>query len=440
MSADTGKPPAASRLAGLPLRGASPFNRTAQHEAKRTEILSQAARLFNTRGSRSATLLDIARTLGLTKTSLYYYVKTKEELIYQCYLAALARHEQTLAVQEEAGVAGLTRIEGFIRQHFADRIAARSGDAPHFAALLEIASLNELHRTEVERRYIDMFRRLRQCLRDGIADGSVRRCETTAATLALLGALDWSFDWLRSLDANGLAHAADDAWALLSSGLAAAPSAAAVLSEVDPAPTQPGARGFDREQQKLAKQEAFYQTGTWCFNRKGFDGTSLDEIAEQLQVTKGAFYYHIRNKEDLLYQCYNRSLDIIAAIHADAATAPDGLRRLAHTCRRVFAVQNSSSGPLIRYTSITSLPIERRRDILERTESNNHCFGQFIRDGIDDGSVRAVNPLIAENLLAGAINASMDIELWRRVDDIDSAGIEYFDLFFNGLAAPDGAP
>ena len=59
--------------------GSSPFNRTVQHDAKRAAILSQAARLFNSRGSRSTTLLDIAQSLGLTKTSLYYYVKTKED-------------------------------------------------------------------------------------------------------------------------------------------------------------------------------------------------------------------------------------------------------------------------------------------------------------------------------------------------------------------------
>ncbi len=57
----------------------SPFNRTAQHDAKRTAILSQAAKLFNSKGSRATTLRDIAETLGLTKTSLYYYVKTKDD-------------------------------------------------------------------------------------------------------------------------------------------------------------------------------------------------------------------------------------------------------------------------------------------------------------------------------------------------------------------------
>ena len=50
-----------------------------------------------------------------------------------------------------------------------------------------------------------------------------------------------------------------------------------------------------------------------------------------------------------------------------------------------------------------------------------------------DGSVRPVNNFVAQQLIAGAINAAMDISLWRRVDDLDEAAKEYFDVFFNGL-------
>jgi AcrR family transcriptional regulator len=74
----------------------SPFNRKAQHDAKRVAILSEAARLFNGKGSRATTLQDVARGLGLTKTSLYYYVRTKEELIFQCYEAALQRQHAVM--------------------------------------------------------------------------------------------------------------------------------------------------------------------------------------------------------------------------------------------------------------------------------------------------------------------------------------------------------
>jgi AcrR family transcriptional regulator len=59
-------------------------------------ILSRAAKLFNTKGARSTTLADVANRLGLTKTSLYYYVKTKEDLIYQCYVSAMERLHRSL--------------------------------------------------------------------------------------------------------------------------------------------------------------------------------------------------------------------------------------------------------------------------------------------------------------------------------------------------------
>ena len=77
--------------------------------------------------------------------------------------------------------------------------------------------------------------------------------------------------------------------------------------------------------------------------------------------------------------------------------------------------------------------MNRRRQILKRTANNNRKFGALISDGIRDGSVRPINTLIAQHLIAGAINAAMDIKQWRKIDSIDDAAIDYFDVFFNGL-------
>ena len=127
-----------------------------------------------------------------------------------------------------------------------------------------------------------------------------------------------------------------------------------------------------RKQNRL-KQEAFSKTGTWFFNKQGFNGTSLDEIAEHLNVSKGAFYYHIKNKEDLLFNCYNRSLDItsrkstLTAMQSAGQWA--GKSRHAHAVK--FHVQNSDPGPLIRYNTITALPMARRKQMLTRTDEAN---------------------------------------------------------------------
>jgi len=420
---------------------ASPFNRTAQHDAKRMAILSQAARLFNHQGTRATTLRDIADSLGLSKTSLYYYVKTKEELVYQCYMAALAHHHDTLDEIESSQKDAFARLSAFILRHFDDWQAAQAGLAPHRAVLLEIPGLQPAHRKEVEARYIDLFRRLRDCLREGIAAATLRPCDPTSTVLAILGSLDWTFSWLHSLGADKVAAAAHQTITVLSHGLSSAGQDYRPLP-ITHQPIQTMTwQGFNRQEQHRLKQEAFYRTGTWFFNRKGFDGTSLDEIAEHLNVSKGAFYYHIRNKEDLLFNCYERSLAITEMINEEVVSnSTSGLERVAQTCHRMFFLQNCAEGPLIRYNSITALPMDRRKLILARTKRVNERFGEFLTAGVADGSVRAVDTFVAQQLIAGAINASMEIGLWRKTDDMDSAARDYFDVFFNGLLPRDKAP
>tara|TARA_R110002072_G_scaffold150253_2_gene298539 strand:- start:649 stop:1944 length:1296 start_codon:yes stop_codon:yes gene_type:complete len=412
----------------------SPFNRTVQHDAKRAAILSQAAKLFNHKGSRATTLRDIAESLGLTKTSLYYYVKTKEDLIYQCYMAALEHHHTNLDEVEKKYSSAVERASGYFLSHFDTWLAAQEGRASHVAVLLEIAALKGTHREEVEARYIALFKRLREYLKQGMAEGSLRQGEPTSTTLALLGSVDWTFSWLQHVPPEQLQTVGKEALDILAHGISNGAGAYKPVDIGNGDSETNALQGFNRKEQNRLKQEAFFKTGTWFFNKQGFNGTSLDEIAEQLNVSKGAFYYHIKNKEDLLFHCYIRSLDIMEEIHALAVQAKgSGLEKAELTCRRTFQVQNSDEGPLIRYNTITSLPIERRRQILKRTEAGNTHFGEFLNQGIQDGSVRPINTFVAQHLIAGAVNASMDIKLWRKVDDINLAAIDYFDVFLNGL-------
>jgi len=330
--------------------------------------------------------------------------------------------------------AAIDRTSAFFLQHFDNWLAAQEGRGPHIAALLEIATLKGPHREEVEARYIAMFRRIRRYIRQGIADGSLRQGESTSITRAILGSVDWTFSWLHNMPLEQVRDTAKEALDILAHGIFAGPGEYQPTDINYDGAGANALQGFNRQEQNRLKQEAFFKTGTRFFNRQGFNGTSLDEIAEHLNVSKGAFYYHIKNKEDLLLNCYRRSQDIIDRIHEQAILCESrGLEKVEMTCRRIFYIQNSKEGPLIRYNTITALPIERRLQILKRTDKANACFGDFIREGIKDGSVRPVSTFVAQNLIAGATNAAMDINLWRKVDGIDAAAIDYFDVFFNGL-------
>jgi AcrR family transcriptional regulator len=414
-------------------KAGSPFSRGAQHQAKRAAILSRAAKLFNTKGARSTTLADVANKLGLTKTSLYYYVRTKEDLIYQCYQSALARLHMSLDEVEAETDDSLERVLRAMERHIEISLDSLAGRGDFYAAPLEIAVLPVDHQEFLEQEYLRMFKRFRGYLRDGIEQGVIRQCHTTSTARALLTALDWSFYWLYEMPEAESKDAASKIRRLFTEGLV--PRDAHFEWKNSHSGTSAHAsQGFNREAQNRIKQEAFLRAGTHHFNRKGFSGTSLDDIAESLDVSKGAFYYHFANKEALLAQCYEFTLDqferIISQVEQSDLAPID---KLGTVCSEIFELQNSDQGPLIRYNTITALPPELRRAVLLRTDDTHARLGNMMAAGISEGSIEHQSVLVTRHLLFSAINAAVGIDQWRRIDNLTSAAHDFFDVFFLGL-------
>src|SRR5210317_261685 len=142
----------ASKNPALDRRNKSPFSRRNQHEVKLQTILSEAARLFNFQGTRATTLGDIAQSIGLTKTSLYYYAHNKEELVYKCYLASCDAGDEIMAEASQGAETGLDCLCNFVRVFFARWEEINKGSRPHTANLLEIPTLARKHREEIEAR------------------------------------------------------------------------------------------------------------------------------------------------------------------------------------------------------------------------------------------------------------------------------------------------
>ena len=159
---------------------------------------------------------------------------------------------------------------------------------------------------------------------------------------------------------------------------------------------------FDREAQNRLKQEAFLKAGTRCFNQKGFSGTSLDEIAEQLQVSKGAFYYHFANKEALLTQCFDYTLDQLeASRRAHRATGSTPSSKLEAACRHIFVLQNSDQGPLVHFNAITALPPEVRQRLLGRLTAVHATLENYVAQAPEARQFRDIPPWIVIQLLTG---------------------------------------
>jgi AcrR family transcriptional regulator len=81
-----------------------------------------------------------------------------------------------------------------------------------------------------------------------------------------------------------------------------------------------------------------------CFARYGYQGTTIDRIAGAAGVTKGALYYHFRDKEELLFEAVQDRITefeqrIVSGV--DPASDPAGaLREIARVCVHIATKNN----------------------------------------------------------------------------------------------------
>jgi AcrR family transcriptional regulator len=409
----------------------SPFNKSFLREQKRRAILSEAARLFNVHGARATRLSDVAEALDLNKASLYYYIKSKDDLIYQTYEASCDSLEALLKRADTLGKTGSEKLVWFVRSYFEAWQAIMLGERPQFATLTEIRALKPVHRSHLAARYRALFGRIKKFIQLGIQDNSLRPCQETDAALAIFGLVQLTVLWLPGLDPADTDRAADDFIDIILHGIAADGSAGMQI------PANESGLRNDGEPDLLrsSRREAFCRVGSAYFNRKGFKATFLDDIADELAVTKGAFYYSVKDKDDLLHQCFERSLALMTDTQERAGTrGGSGLEELQRCVFQLFDVQTGDAGPLIRFNLIPSLSAAHKNKILAGIERVSDGFGALIEKGIADGSIRRIDPYIAEQMLMTAIDLSAELPWMRDIGDVAEACQSYFAFYFSGLS------
>jgi AcrR family transcriptional regulator len=85
-----------------------------------------------------------------------------------------------------------------------------------------------------------------------------------------------------------------------------------------------------REEHAMATREAILAAARKLFTSKGYDASSIDEVAAAARVTSGALYHHFRNKREIMravFEMLEAELkDRITAAANRARKAPDAMR------------------------------------------------------------------------------------------------------------------
>ncbi|MBV8978318.1 MAG: TetR/AcrR family transcriptional regulator [Alphaproteobacteria bacterium] len=406
-----------------------PDARTAA-EAVRGRLIAAASEEFNARGIAGASVARIAKSVGLSRAAVYYYVADRADLAAQCYREAVSRLAADLSEARGKKGTGRERLLALVRK-------ALDSDRVPPAAITELPLLERNARGEIAAAHAANVAGLRAILRSGMADGSLRNFDDEIVAQTIIGTITWiplSLHWVEGTSTSYRSRTVDAVCDLLIEGQARDRG----FKLVSPVaienffPPQPSA--FDRKANAEAKIEALLQVASQMFNRNGIDGVSLDDIADAVGATKGVLYHYFRNKSDLVVRCYRRAFRLYEQF-VDAAEigGRTGLERAMIGLHLNVQAHASGLSPLIQLVGSAALPPAVRREITGRARALQRRYERFGRDGIDDRTMRKLDFDAVAQLGAGAFQW---LPKWFSSDDPRARTVladEIVSLFVNGL-------
>jgi len=420
----------------------SPFSRQRERDRKTAAIRSAASKRFIAQGFQGTRLEDIASDLGLTKTSIAYYFASKDELAESVFLTAAEFLEDAVKAAGTADADAGERVLAVFEAYSDQLIDALDGRRDQPAQLQELGTLPEEARSRIVSRLSAAVGSVDAMVLAWMNRAPHGLGRSEPVTFCLIALLDWLKTSAGTMSRAEFSQASSVLLDVLRSGLACScETLAPIRPQFSPGNDLP--QIFDRKARNKMKREAFLKAGIRFFNAYGFDGVSLADVAKSLGVTRGAFYYHIPDKESFLDQCMEHSLEVVEATLDSAADAHSGLGFIHRVLFDLIYTQASGVTPLIRLGLMTALPIARQNRLQARLRNISRRLGDAHAAAIADGAARELDTGTVEAILTNilflndgfTLSAANSLKDWRISEEPQSATNDYLHVLLYGLTA-----
>ena len=176
------------------------------------------------------------------------------------------------------------------------------------------------------------------------------------------------------------------------------------------------------------------------FAKRGFHGTSMRDLGEELGLLGSSIYSHVRGKNELLVEVITRGAAFFNGVVADAnssdGTAVDRLRQLVFGHVNVVVTHLDESRTFLFESRF--LPEADRQRIIEMRDAYEAAYRETIQAAVDEGSLLPrIDPGITAIFILSVLNALIR---WYRPSgdrDADQIANEMWSFVAHGILSGD---
>lgn len=161
-----------------------------------------------------------------------------------------------------------------------------------------------------------------------------------------------------------------------------------------------------RAQKMAKKKQEILRSAAAVLIEKGYQGTTMEEIAAKLLMTKGSMYYYFKNKDDLLYQCHLMIMEIcLDGIEKVIDSEHNPIEKLRSAIKEHILLATREKSMFMALSKPNhNFSDEQLKEVLELRKNYSHYFDRIINEGIEKQVFNPVDVRMVRLIILGALN------------------------------------
>lgn len=192
--------------------------------------------------------------------------------------------------------------------------------------------------------------------------------------------------------------------------------------------------GQERPKRGTLNKRAILDTSAALFQEKGYDRTSLDDIARALSVTKPSLYYHVSSKEEILLECVMTAYSNFQEEIARRDNPRENGRKRVETFLKLYLqIISNDIGVSMVLADDRVMSADGRAKYNSLRRILNNRLEELIGIGIADGSIAVPETRLTTFAIFGMFNWVGHWNFRRTTTSIDSIFDRFISVIFDGI-------